>query len=86
MNKENFELIGKIADRAKEMNLFMFDRFSFIMDMESATEQFNLRLNELLNADNFNFAHDVVGIQNNINRKTGKVENCFLPRFSDIKM
>ena len=26
------------------------------------------------------FAHDISGIQRHINRKTGKLENCFLPR------
>ena len=41
-----------------------------------------LKLHELYNADEFNFAHDVCGIRQHINRKTGKLENCFLPRYS----
>ena len=41
-----------------------------------------LRLGELLIADDFNFAHDVFGIRRHLNRETGKLENCFLPRFS----
>ncbi|WP_175908317.1 hypothetical protein [Burkholderia sp. BCC1640] len=36
---------------------------------------------ERLNAaDDFTLAHDVGGIQLHINRRTGKLENCFLPR------
>lgn len=82
MDKENFELIIEIAKRAERKNLLMFDRMSLIMDLEQATEQFNLKLKELLNADDFNFAHDICGIQNNFNRETLKMENCFLPRYA----
>ncbi len=82
MDKENFELIVEIAKRAERKNLLMFDRMSLIMDLEQATEQFNLKLKELLNADDFNFAHDICGIQNNFNRETLKMENCFLPRYA----
>jgi hypothetical protein len=41
-----------------------------------------LRLAALLAADDFNFAHDVYGIQQHINRNTAKLENHFSPRFS----
>ncbi len=41
-----------------------------------------LRLDELLEADKFDFAHDIFGIKKNINRKTGEIENCFLPRYA----
>jgi len=82
--KENFKKIAEIAKRAEEMNLLMFDRFSLIMDLECAMERFNLRLDEFVKADNFNFAHDITGIQNNINRQTKEFKNCFLPRFSHI--
>ena len=43
-----------------------------------------LKLTELLKADDFNFAHDVCGIQRHINRQTGKLEDCFLPRYADL--
>ena len=82
MDKENFELIVEIAKRAERKNLLMFDRMSLIMDLEQATEQFNLKLKELMNADDFNFAHDICGIQKNFNRETLKMENCFLPRYA----
>jgi hypothetical protein len=81
--KEQFEICMKIANRAEKENLLMFDdKLSFIMDLECAINEFDLRLNDLLNADNFNFSHDIYGIQNNLNRETKEFENCFLPRFS----
>ena len=82
MKKENFKLIVKIAEKADNMGLLIFDRLSLIMDLECANREFNLRLEEFLDADNFNFAHDISGIQNNLNRQTKQFENCFLPRFS----
>ena len=40
-----------------------------------------LRLKELFEADNFNFMHDIVGIYDNLDRKTGKLSRIE-PRFS----
>ncbi|MCH4866776.1 DUF6874 family protein [Bacillus sp. 1006-3] len=81
-NKETFLKIVDIAKRAEEKNLLMFDRMSLIMDLECVNEEFNLRLEDLLNADDFNFAHDILGIQNNLNREKRKMENLFVPRFA----
>lgn len=39
----------------------------------------------LNDADDFNFAHDIYGIQNNLNRKTKQFSNFFVPRFAGIK-
>jgi len=41
-----------------------------------------LDLQKLLDADNFNFEHDMNGIANCIDRKTSELKNCFLPRCS----
>lgn len=41
-----------------------------------------LRLGALLNADDFNFIHDVAGISRHLNRDTGQLMNYFSPRFS----
>jgi len=82
MINEELDLIIEIAKRAEKNHLIAFDRISLIMDLEVAHNQFNLKLENLLNADNFNFAHDIVGIQNNINRRTKEIENLFVPRFS----
>ena len=41
-----------------------------------------LKLEELLSADEFNFAHDVFGIRRHLDRDTGELKDCFLPRFA----
>lgn len=80
MNKLEIQIIAKIAERADKLNLLHFDRMSLMMDLEHAHKQFNLRLNDLLNADEFNFTHDISGIQSNIDRETKEIHR-FLPRF-----
>jgi hypothetical protein len=80
-DREKFMMYVKIAQRAEGMDLYYGDRFSFLMDLENADKVFDLRLEDLLNADDFNFAHDIVGIVNNIDRKTLEFHH-FLPRFA----
>jgi len=41
-----------------------------------------LQLDDLLGAEDSDFAHDVFGIVCNLNRKTGRLENCFVPRYA----
>lgn len=82
MTKDEMLIIVEIAKRAEDKGLLMFDRMSLIMDIENAHKQFNLKLNEWLKADDLDFSHDIVGIQQNINRETKKVENYFLPRYA----
>lgn len=80
-NQEDYSKIVDIAKRADKEGLLVFDRFSLIMDLQVVHNTIGLRLDDLLNADNFNFAHDIIGIQNNMNRETKELENCFLPRY-----
>lgn len=82
MNNENKESIKGIVDRADKNNLLQFDRLSLMMDLDLAVKEFNLKVDELLEADDFNFAHDIVGIQNHIDRQNKIFINHFLPRYS----
>ena len=86
MSKDEKLLIMKIAERADEMDLLLFDRMSLIMDIEVAHAEVGLRLDDFLNADDLNFAHDVVGIQQNVDRQSKKLQNLFLPRFAKGEM
>ena len=83
-DKERFLMYVKIAERAEQMGIYHGERFSLLMDIENADKVFNLRLEDWLNADNFNFAHDVVGIVNNIDRRNPTDFNLFLPRFATV--
>lgn len=48
--------------------MYTGERLSLLMDIESADEKFNLRLEEWLAADDFNFIHDLYGIMDHIVR------------------
>lgn len=39
-----------------------------------------LDLEKLLNAGEFDFTHDVLGIRRHVSRETGEMQNCFVPR------
>jgi hypothetical protein len=41
-----------------------------------------LRLRDLLDADDFNFNHDVYGIRRYLDRDSGQLTCCFTPRFA----
>lgn len=78
------KLITKIAQRAyiglDNLNL----KQSFLttkMDLKAChANGCELNFEKLLNFDYFDFSHDILGIIKNINRETGEIENCFLPR------
>lgn len=84
--KDDIEIMGKIAtryiDMAQQLNI-KIDRMTLLMDIEACNNNgCPLKLNDLLEAQNSEFLHDISGIQNNINRQTGKLENCFRPRYT----
>ena len=83
---EEYKLINRIVFRAASL-LENFQITEVAMDITAVhTNGCPLRLDELLAADNFNFLHDVVGIQRNMNRQTGKLERSFTPRFAAAKL
>lgn len=84
---KEFDLIGQIADRAveisREQGCMVPNKLHFLMDIDTVHHgDCPLKLAELLAADNANFTHDVFGISNNLNRDSGELENCFLPRYA----
>lgn len=83
MTATQMEKYTKIADRAEKIG-YKGDRLSLLMDIESADGVFNLRLDDWLSADDFNFAHDLYGIMNNIVRDEFPAKNFgfFVPRFA----
>ena len=83
--KEKFLTYVKLAERAEEMGIYHGERHTLIMDIESADKAFNLRLEDLLNADNENFTHDIMGIVYNIDRSSFPATdfNLFVPRYAE---
>lgn len=86
VTKDEAKTIINIAQRANAMAKEVgFDYPVMDADMDVTACHANgcpLKLSELASADNFNFAHDVFGIRRHIDRKTGQLQDCFLPRFS----
>lgn len=85
VNKKDMFLIIEISKKAKTL----FDKtkvscslLDINMDITATHTSNPLKLQELLKADSFNFAHDIFGIYKNLNRRTGNLDNCFLPRYS----
>ena len=80
--KQGFETIVRIVERAERMGIARGGRFTEIMDIENANKQFNLRLEDMLAGGDFDFVHDFTGIQDTMNRETGRIESLFFPRFA----
>lgn len=80
-SKEDYLIINEIVKRAKALGV-QRDTLSLDMDICAAHENSPLRLEDLLKADNSNFLHDIIGIVNHLNRETGELEDCFLPRYA----
>lgn len=79
------DLIQKCVERCP-MRLYLHgagNKLALTMDLTAVhANDVKIDFKRLLEADDFNFAHDIVGIQQHLNRETGKLENCFLPRFA----
>ncbi len=84
--KEDAEIIASIVTRAliqAGQHGIDLNPLSLNMDITACHANGNpLRLQELLDADSFNFAHDVFGIYRHIDRNTGKMLDFFVPRFT----
>lgn len=76
------QTITKIVKRARSLNKKV-DGLSLRMDLTAAhANGCPMDFDRLLEADDFNFLHDIYGISRHINRETGELMNCFLPRFA----
>lgn len=81
LTDEDVSAINRITKKAIQMMPIMSFRFMELeMDLQAAHLGCRLDLDQLENGDNGDFAHDVVGISKNIDRETGQLQNCFLPR------
>lgn len=77
------KVLFQIAERAVSLLEAYDDSVSANMDVTAChCNGCPLKLEELLHADDENFAHDLLGIRRHLNRDTGELMNCFLPRYS----
>lgn len=84
VSKYEESLIFQIADRAKPLyqEQGIEDTYqTIVMDLTACHANGTpLKLHQLLEADKGTFGHDVFGIRRYIDRETGKLTQCFLPR------
>ena len=80
---------GLILDIIKRGNALLepigqkYDTMDALMDISATIANgCPLKLKEWLAADDSNFAHDLMGIWRHIDRTTGTLRDCFLPRFA----
>lgn len=74
----------RILDRAEEyakMNGVEINRLALYMDIQATHAQSPIRLQELADAGDGDFAHDVFGILRHLDRKSGQLSDGFLPRY-----
>lgn len=83
-SRYELDLILAIARRAADAFPNIDRPITFwALDVENAhTKNGPLRLHELLAADKSTFAHDMLGIYAHMDRKTGKLTDCFVPRLA----
>lgn len=83
-SKFEHEIINRIANRAVAMAAdagAQYDKLSATMDITAChCNGCELDLAKLEAAPDSDFGHDVFGIRRHINRRTGKLGDCFLPR------
>lgn len=80
LNKKGYEKIRAILSRVQTIT-DIDDRLSLEMDLSAAhIADPSIDLTTLLESSDFDLMHDVCGIQNHINRDTGELMHCFLPR------
>lgn len=75
------DIVSKIADRAVAM--FGCNKIDIYMDLDMCIEGgCELDLERLLNANDYDFAHDISGIHTYLNHETKVLTRGFLPRFA----
>lgn len=83
-------LISKINDRAEELGIIIDSRLNHFMDIDYATQVFNIDLDAWLDSADTDFMHDYVGIYKNIDRDAISSKHfaskndfgTFVPRFA----
>ncbi len=80
-SEDEVVVIHKIAQRVKEV-MPSARLCDLEMDITAAHIFRPLRLEDLLKSKRDDFLYDICGISRHINRKTGKLKDCFSPRYS----
>jgi len=84
-SSEDFKYIISIVMRheVEFPDIYKGKRLEAVMDISMThTNGCPLKLRDLFMAKSFDFYHDVIGIRLYLDRNTGKLADCFLPRYA----
>lgn len=79
MKKIKTDTILNVLKRAEDLGIIQ-DRMTLFLDLYNVNNIIDLDFERLANFNDFDFTHDIIGIQKNFNRQTKILENYFLPR------
>jgi hypothetical protein len=84
ITKEDFDLAVDVAQRVlREFTNYPDDQRTLIMDLNAChSNGCPLDFAGLAKANMLDLSHDIYGIRQHINRDTGKLEGCFMPRYA----
>lgn len=91
---ETIDFLTQIAGRAEELTrrfrrdglrVPIYPARQARADLEMVLRHTPLDLEGLAKADDSNFAHDLFGIRRHLDRSTGKLTYCFLPRYARVE-
>lgn len=87
LTSDQFTAVSRIVDRYAALirctdSTARVRRLDLHMDLAACHNTNPLDLEALAIAADADFRHDVFGIQAHLNRETGILENCFVPRYS----
>lgn len=81
--KDDLILIDKLVTRFKKELPDFVPPGTMAMDLTAVhVSGCKLQLQNMLTAKASDFVHDCIGINNHINRTTGELMDCFLPRYA----
>ena len=80
-------ILNRIKSSQYSMNI---DSVSTLMDLAACNREngndFFLDIDRLLEFPDFDFWHDILGLKANMDRTSGLVINCFIPRCAELSV
>jgi hypothetical protein len=82
VSKKDHQTIMLIAERVRDAGI-VYEWRELIMDLSAVhANGCPMDFPGLLSADRFDFAHDITGIAKHIDRRTGRLMDCFCQRYA----
>ena len=83
--KEKIMYQVKVCERAEDMGIAIDSRMNHMIDLSKADEVFDIDYEAWLESDDYNFAHDFIGIYGNIDREAiNRTHKCSIENFNEF--